>query len=153
MPEKKRSLRLALVVGFALPAVYLLLFVYDSPPRVAGRELLWESYRISFKKDGTVVRGPWEGQYVRAGDNFLCLGGWERQSGGGNMISRPLGFYHFAISGGDITLTRAPDQGQLRPRHQCAQLAWPAAPAAGAPAVAGAAWRARLRLPDAPSCG
>lgn len=106
---------MAPVLGVALLSFCLLLFVYDPPSRLAGREFYFESFRISFEKDGTVVRGPWEGRYLRAGDNFLCLGGWERQSGGGNMISTPLGFYHFAISGGDITLTRASDQGRCPP--------------------------------------
>lgn len=115
MAEKRCYRRLVMVVTFALPAIFLLLFVYDPPPRLAGRDFYWESYRISFEEDGTVLRGPWRGKYLRAADNLVCLGDWERRSGGGNLISRPQGFYHFGVSGLDITLTPASAEGRCLP--------------------------------------
>ena len=87
---------------------------YRPPPRLGGRQVRLQAYPITFRGDGTVLRGATHGRYQRLGANVVCLGGWERNSGGGNMISTPRGSYTFMLRGGTMTIRRT-SSGEVCP--------------------------------------
>lgn len=95
-----------LIVAFVALGVYLILFRLPRAHNLkTGQAYVLDAYSIEFRQDGTVERSPWEGRYELLGENRICLGGWERHVGGGNIVSTPRGLYAFTLTDREITLT------------------------------------------------
>jgi hypothetical protein len=97
--------RAILIIALCALGAYLLLFRLPRARNLARQPYVLDAYPIEFRQDGTVLRGPWQGRYQQMGDNLICLGGWERRAGGGNLYSTPRGLFSFALSDRDISLT------------------------------------------------
>lgn len=98
--------RAILIALFCSVAAVLLLFRLPRARTLTGHTYTLDAYPVEFRDDGTVLRGPWRGRYELAGNNRICLGGWERLSGGGNMYSTPRGLYSYTLTDREISLTR-----------------------------------------------
>ncbi len=98
--------RAAVIAVICSVAAVMLLFRLPRARTLTGQTYTLDAHPVEFRADGTVLRGPWWGRDELAGESRICLGGWERLSGGGNMYSTPRGLYSFTLTDRAITLMR-----------------------------------------------